>query len=66
MKEDASLGFTQTGFMLLYFALMGALGLASFKHYDVIAVYILLPMGLIGSVVLAIGRFAPKDSITPY
>jgi hypothetical protein len=66
MNEATSLRFTQTGFMLLYFAVMGALGLVSFRHYDLIALYILLPIGVIGSVVLAIGRFAPKDSMTPY
>ena len=34
MNESTSLRFTQTGFMLLYFAVMGALGLASFKYYE--------------------------------
>jgi hypothetical protein len=59
MTEANSLRLTQTGFLLVYLAVMGALGLMSFKYYAAIGLYFLLPMGIIGGLILGIGRFAP-------
>ena len=65
MSEDVSLRFTAAGFVLAYFFAIGAICLASLAHYRALLACALVPAGLVGAALLAVGWLRPSELTRP-